>query len=283
MSASPTDSAASQRSVAIVTGGSAGLGWQIAATLLAAGYRVAIVGRSAERLEHASERLRAQVPGGEVLCCEADLSNLAAAQSVVAAVIDRWARIDVLVNNIGQSDRGVVSELEPDHLMQRIAANVVPTLCLSRTALPHLQQRGGVIINIGSLAAKVGARYLGAYPAAKHALAGLTQQMRLEWAERGVHVGLLNPGPIRREDAGTRYAGQIEAAGDELPAHARQPGGGTTVKGLDPQRVAIAVLTMIRRRQADRMLPGYLRPLVAIGHLWPPLGDWLLLRFTRGK
>jgi hypothetical protein len=40
---------------------------------------------------------------------------------------------------------------------------------------------------------------------------------------------------------------------------------------------------MIRRRQADRMLPGYLRPLVAIGHLWPPLGDWLLLRFTRGK
>lgn len=291
MSPSPHAPVSPGIQVAIVTGGSAGLGLEIARALVQNGYRVAIIGRQPARLESALASLLSQPitdqPNTDaqsplaITCC-ADLLDPDAAEQVVEQVLKQWGRIDVVVNNIGQSDRGLVDSLDPNHLMQRIEANVVPTLNMSRAALPHLETTSGTIINIGSLAAKVGARFLGAYPASKHALAGLTQQMRLEWQSRGVHVGLLNPGPIRRDDAGNRYADQINQSA-ELPDQAKLPGGGTKVKGLDPARVAQAVLQMIRKRQPDRLLPAYLRPLVAIGHLCPPLGDWLLLRFTNTK
>lgn len=204
-----------------------------------------------------------------------------AVRALAEALRENGPGIDVLVNVVGESDRGAVIDLTADRIRELIETNVLSALRCSQALLPQLEMRRGVIVNVGSLAAKVGARYLGAYPTAKHALAGLTQQMRLEWHDRGVHVGLINPGPIRREDAGFRYAKQV--ATGNLPAEAARPGGGTTIKGLDPERVATAVVRMIRRRAPDILLPAHLRPLVAIGHLWPPLGDWLLRRFTRSS
>ena len=134
--------------------------------------------------------------------------------------------------------------------------------------------------NIGSLAAKVGARYIGGYAIAKHALAGMTQQLRLELKPRGIHVGLVNPGPIQRSDAGQRYRDSID---DRLPAQAAAPGGGARLKGLPPQRVADAVMGCISRRRPDVVLPRHLRLLIGIGHLIPRLGDWLLMKFTSSK
>ncbi len=135
-------------------------------------------------------------------------------------------------------------------------------------------------MNIGSLASKVGARYIGGYAIAKHALAGMTQQLRLELKPRGIHVGLVSPGPIRRDDAGQRYNKSME---EGLPTQASAPGGGTRLKGLAPERVADAVLRCIESRKPDIVLPGYLRLLIATGHAFPRLGDWLLLKFTSVK
>lgn len=282
-----------ERPVAVVTGGSAGLGQHIAGALLHAGYDVAIFGRDPARLQQAGERLaeprqptgeasKTPAPRGRVVPIQADVSDAQEVQRAVEQVIDSLGRIDVLVNNVGMSDRGSVENLTAERLQELVAANVTTTLLCCRAALPALRASRGVVVNIGSMAAKVGARYLGGYPAAKHALAGLTQQMRLEWKPYGVHVALLNPGPIRRDDAGSRYAAQL-ANDSSLPEQARQPGGGTKVKGLPPERVAAEVVRVVRRRRADVMLPGYLRPLVAVGHLSPRIGDWLLLRFTSAK
>lgn len=275
------------RPVAAVTGGSAGLGLAIAAELLSAGYEVVILGRNTERLTQACLKLDAAFNNAlaerpQATGLAADLTNADDVKRVFGEIEDRFGRLDVLVNNVGASDRGTVENLAVSRLQEVVMANIVPTLLCSQVALPLLQQRRGVVINIGSLAAKVGARYLGAYPAAKHALAGLTQQMRLEWKPKGVHVGLMNPGPIRRDDAGKRYAEQV-AADESLPEQARKPGGGTRVRGLPAEVVAKRVLKMIQRRRPDVLLPGYLRPLVAIGHFVPPLGDWLLLKFTSSK
>ena len=110
-----------------------------------------------------------------------------------------------------------------------------------------------------------------------HGLAGMTQQMRLELRPRGIHVGLVSPGPIARDDAGRRYTESIDAS---IPEQASAPGGGTRLKGLAAERVADAVLRCIRHRAADIVLPGYLRILIAIGHAFPRLGDWLLIKFT---
>lgn len=270
--------------VAIITGGSAGLGLAIAHAFLGAGYRVAIIGRSEERLAAAAEQLGQEISSAQhrLDSYAGDLAIPSTAAAILQRVVDRWGRIDVLVNNVGTSDRGSVDQLTAERLMELVHGNVIPMLRTSQAALPYLEQSRGSILNIGSLAGKVGARYLGAYPAAKHALAGLTQQMRLEWKPRGVHVGLLSPGPIRRDDAGARYEHQL-ASQSSLPPQARLPGGGTRVRGQDPAKVAARVVRMAQRRQIDVLAPGYLRPLVAIGHLWPWFGDWLLLRLTSVK
>ncbi len=181
------------------------------------------------------------------------------------------------------SGRAIVAwlrSLQPERLKHLIQQNVFTALLCSQAALPMLEESRGVIVNIGSLAAKVGARYIGGYAAAKHALAGMTQQMRLELRPRGIHVALVNPGPIRRDDEGTRYQEQID---ESVPEQASKPGGGTRVKGLPPEKVAQAVLKCVQRRRVDVILPGYMRLLIAIGHAFPRFGDWLLLKFTSVK
>lgn len=272
--------------VALVTGGSAGLGFVIARKLLDSGYSVTIVGRDFGRLEDAVSRLD---PDGDLssaesleqrlICFSCDLTDASAVEQLVADTLHAYGRLDVLINCVGASDRGLIENLEADRAESLFRQNVTTALLCSQKTLEALEKTGGVIVNIGSLASKVGARYIGAYAMAKHALAGMTQQLRLELKPRGIHVCLVSPGPIRRDDEGQRYRKSIEG----LPAQAARPGGGTRVKGLPPGRVADAVLSAIKHRKPDVVLPRYLRLLIMLGHASPRLGDWLLLKFTSPK
>jgi NAD(P)-dependent dehydrogenase (short-subunit alcohol dehydrogenase family) len=264
--------------LAVITGGSAGLGAAIVEAFLAEGFAVVIVGRDQLRLEQAFDKLALADKGSEGRACwlVADVCQRESVDRLFADVQLRFGRLDVLVNCVGTSDRGRVEDLSGHRVHELIETNVVSALLCSQAALPLLRQSGGVIVNIGSLAAKVGARYLGGYCLAKHALAGLTQQMRLEWRDYGVHVAMVNPGPIQRDDAGKRYA---SAPGD-IPDSARLPAGGAKLKGIAPDVVAQAVVLVAKKRSVDKILPGYLRLLVAIGHAFPRLGDWILLKFT---
>lgn len=268
-----------ERRIALVTGGSAGLGYEIARTLLANRYDVMIVGRDNSRLQAACERLSANQTR-TVGWHRCDLSNADDVTDLFDVVRDQFGRLDALVNCVGTSDRGLIENLEPDRLEFLLRQNVLTTLLCCQAAIGLLERSGGAIVNIGSLASKVGARYIGGYAIAKHSLAGMTQQLRLELRPRGIHVGLVSPGPIQRDDAGERYKDSVD---ENLPSQASAPGGGTRLKGLSPERVAGAVLRSIERRVPDIILPGYLRILVAIGHAVPRLGDWLLLKFTSQK
>jgi NAD(P)-dependent dehydrogenase (short-subunit alcohol dehydrogenase family) len=269
---------ADERPVAVVTGGSAGLGFVIAKTLLAHGYKVLIVGRDDSRLSDACDRLAARAQE-EVSSYRCDLTRVDDVAGLLKEVGQRYGRLDAVINCVGTSDRGLIENLSADRLENLLRQNVLTTLLCSQAAIPLLEKSGGVIVNIGSLASKVGARYIGGYAIAKHALAGLTQQMRLELKPRGIHVAMVSPGPIRREDAGSRYT----ATDENLPAQASAPGGGTRLKGLAPERVADAVLRCLKHRVPDIVLPQHLRILIAIGHTFPRFGDWLLLKFTSTK
>lgn len=252
------------------------MGLVIAEAFAEAGYQVILVGRSNDRLAAAKHHLL-ETCDATAVTIQGDVSNPNECGKIAGAVGDQFGRLDVLVNCIGTSDRGLSSDLSADRLRELIDQNVTTTLLCCQAMLPLLESSRGSVVNIGSLAGKVGARYLGGYNAAKHALTGLTQQMRLEWREKGIHVALVSPGPIRRQDAGTRYAHQTDQS---LPQSAAAPGGGTKVKGLDPKRVAAAVLKCARRQRIDVILPGYMRFLIVIGNAFPRLGDWLLLKFT---
>ncbi len=246
----------------------------IAQTFLDAGYHVFIAGRSQQRLDDARLKLNNEARTG-TLC--ADLTDPDQCQRIADQVRQSTGRLDVLVNCVGASDRGLAAEIQADRLRELIEQNVTTALLCCNAFEPLLRESHGSVVNIGSLAGKVGARYLGGYNAAKHALAGWTQQLRLEWKEQGIHVALVSPGPIRRSDAGSRYNDRTT---DSVPQSASAPGGGTRVKGLDPQRVADAVLHCARKKRIDVILPGYLRYLIVLGNTFPKLGDWLLLKFT---
>ena len=278
--ATPTSGDIKQEShpVAMVTGGSSGLGLVVAKTFLDVGYRVMIVGRDQNRIDAARKQLGASQH--QLIAGRGDLTRQDDVDALFSQLRDEFGRLDALVNCAGASDRGLAENLSGQRLVELVEQNVVTALHCSQAAIDLLEKSRGVIVNIGSLAAKVGARYIGGYAAAKHALAGLTQQLRLELKPKGIHVALVNPGPIRRDDAGNRYLQRID---DSMPDQASQPGGGTRVKGLDPEKVARKILRCVQKRRVDIIMPGYMRPLVAIGHAIPSFGDWLLLKFTSVK
>lgn len=261
--------------VVVVTGGSAGLGRAIGRAFVEAGARVTLIGRDQDRLQQAVDELNG---GGQVRCwgVAADVTQ----EEVAGGAIDRVRReqgaIDVLVNNVGRSARGRLLEVTPAELRDLWECNFLSLVHCTRAAAEALEASRGVVVNLGSLAAKSAARFLGGYAPAKFAVAAYSQQLRLEWAERGVHVLLVCPGPIRREDGGNRYDDQASG----LPESARRPGGGVRLRGIDPAALAVKILRACERRQPELVVPGKARWLFAIQQLWPALGDWILRRKT---
>src|SRR5439155_13389450 len=117
----------------------------------------------------------------------------------------------------------------------------------------------------------------GAYAASKFPLAAYAQQLRLELGPQGLHTLFVCPGPIQRDDAGSRYDGQSV----DLPAAARQPGGGVNLKRIDADWLARRILVACERRQAELEIPARAKLLFAISQLWPTLGDWIIERMTK--
>ena len=236
-----------------------------------------MVGRNLDRLQTAAESIQSPIAPILFAC---DVTSPTDTQQLMNDLNQQLGRLDVLINNVGMSDRGLIESLDPNHLNDLLQANLFSSLHCVQAMLPLLKTSRGQIVNIGSLAAKVAPRYLGGYAIVKHALAALTQQLRLELRETGVNAMLVSPGPIRREDAGTRYRDRVQ---DGMPESANLPAGGARVKGLDPHTVARKIEQACRKRKSDIILPAYLRPIIAIGHLLPSVGDRILLWFTRSK
>lgn len=266
---------------AIVSGGSSGLGLVVARTLLKRGYSVTILGRDGDRLTAAVREilLDTEIDRARLQICVADATSPADVQLAAVGHVNQFGRIDVLVNAVGRSDRGRIDALAPELLSDLFAANVITAMLCSQACLPSLRETGGVIVNIGSLASRVAPRYLGGYVIVKHALAGMTRQLRLECEAEGVHVGLVCPGPIASSRPPNRYGVDKSA---NLPKSAAQPGGGAKLKLLSPEAVAEAVLRCIDQREIEIILPGKTRFLMAIDAVSPRLADWILSKNSAG-
>lgn len=255
---------------AIVTGGSDGLGFVLAQELARLGAQVVIAGRDPTRLAHAAERLRDT--GGTVEAVPADVTRDADVTMLVQTGLRRFQRLDALFNVAGKSDRGRIADVSLDRLRELWELNFLATVRCTQAALPALMQRRGHVVNIGSLAAKVATKHLGAYPTSKFPLAAYSQQLRLELGPEGLHVLFVCPGPIAREDAGQRY----EELAADLPEDARKPGGGTRLKALEPHRLARKILSACERRSPELVLPGKAKLLFALAQLCPGLADKFL-------
>jgi short-subunit dehydrogenase len=183
---------------AVVTGGSAGLGRALARALAKHGARVAIVARGQLMLDDTANELRAA--GAEVLTVTADVTNEGDVRRLASTIRTAWDGIDFLCPCAGRSMRGTALTTSVDDFRDLWETNFLSALRCSQVFAEALTASRGHLVLIGSLASKVAAGYLGAYPASKFPLAALAQQLRVEIGHLGIHVLLVCPGPIARND-----------------------------------------------------------------------------------
>ncbi len=239
---------------AVIVGGSAGLGLILAEQLAIAGsQRIVLVARNAERLTQVVANLRDRFRGTDFQACAVDVTTSMGKQELASCVAALAEPVDVLINAVGLSDRGTLLGLKNERLQELFQANIVAPLHAIQALVP-LMPSGSVIVNIGSLSSLFAPSYLGGYSIVKHGLRALTQQLRLELREKGLHVLLVCPGPIARADTGSRYS-HLESASD-IPQAALQGGGGAKIKGLDPQALALDILQAIRARKLEIIRPA---------------------------
>ena len=259
-----------QDKVVVITGGSSGLGFAFAHELLARGSKVAVVARDPSRLQQAEVALNCP---DRLLCLTANLTHSTEVQALPSSVLERFGRVDALVNCAGRSSRGEVLKTPLDTYRELFELNTMALISCTQAFAASLSSTGGHVVNIGSLASKLASRFLGAYPVSKFPVGAFSQQLRLE-AQGAFHVLLVCPGPIARDDAGRRYQDS------EVPEVAKQPGGGAKLKGLDPYFVVASTLRACQRRRRELILPRKARILVAISAMHPAWGDWLLRKFS---
>lgn len=260
--------------VVLITGGSSGLGRALAESFAQAGAHVVVSARSAEALDAVAARLRRY--GTQALAIPADVTQQDQVDALIEQTIEHFGRLDVLINNVGRSARAAVLDITPEDFRNLFDLNFLGAVRCTRAAAPHLIRSGGHLVNIGSLSGKSASRYVGAYAVTKFALAAYTQQLRLELTPQGVHVMLVSPGPIAREDSGQRYADQLEG----LPPRAGKPGAGVRIQPIRPEKLAQVILRACRRRQVELVYPGLARLFIAVIQLFPRIGDWLVRKMT---
>lgn len=180
---------------AVVTGGSTGIGLGIAHSLAAAGCRVMLVGRNAERLDRASSDL--STANAQIATVVADVSLEADVQRVFAETDQVFGPVDLLVNNAGAFDGGPVEDLSFEAWNRVLGACLTGTFLCTREAFRRMKPRGrGRILNIGSISAQRPRLNSAAYTAAKFGVQGLTHATALEGRDHGICVSCLHPGNV---------------------------------------------------------------------------------------
>jgi NAD(P)-dependent dehydrogenase (short-subunit alcohol dehydrogenase family) len=174
--------------VAVVTGAAQGIGRKTAETLAGAGYSLALLD------------LQALSVGGNAMSFTGDVSQEDFVESTAAAILKRWGRVDVLVNNAGISSIARAETVEAATFRRVLEVNLVGPFLLARAfGRIMLQQRSGSIVNVASIAGLAGVADRVAYNASKHGLIGLTRTLAAEWGGRGVRCNAVCPGWVKTE------------------------------------------------------------------------------------
>ena len=218
--------------VALITGASSGIGAATARRLAQHGASVALVARRKNRLDSLVSIIEAT--GGTALAVEADITDRGQAEQAVETVVDRFGRLDILINNAGLMLLGPIASAEPEDWERMIAINQNGLLYMTNAALPHLLTAAqgdprtvADIVNISSIAGRVAWANYGVYNMTKFGVNGFTEALRQEITRQHVRVGVLEPGGVAtelgshntgamRDDIDSFYASTVTLAPDDI-------------------------------------------------------------------
>jgi NAD(P)-dependent dehydrogenase (short-subunit alcohol dehydrogenase family) len=231
-----------------ITGAGRGMGVEFAKAALAGGHNVAATGRNPKAVAKAVGEAE------DLLVVKLDVTSTEDAEAAVTAAVDRFGRIDVLVNNAASFEAGFFEELTPEQIERQLAVSLIGPMNVTRAVLPVMRrQRSGHIVAISSLAGLAGFEYNTAYAASKFAVDGWMESLAPEIAPFGIHTTVVNPGFFRTElltQESTNYApGTIEDYAERNAAirefyasmNGKQPG--------DPAKLARVLLTIAELEQ----------------------------------
>jgi clavulanate-9-aldehyde reductase len=223
-----------QGQVVAITGASSGIGEATAMALAAAGAKVALAARRAERLEENVGRIEAA--GGEALAIPTDVADERQANAFVEGAAAHFGRLDVLVNNAGVMQLGPIEGAPTEEWRRMVDVNVFGVLYCTHAALPIMRAaEGGHIVNVSSVGGKVVGTYSGVYSLTKFGLGAFTEALRRESIEAGIRVTLVVPGSTATElRSHTR---------EEILAETVQAFAGVTP--LDPADIATAIVAAL--------------------------------------
>src|SRR6202012_670247 len=180
--------------VALVTGGNGGIGFGMAKGMSDAGASILIVGRNAEKNRNAVAALSAA--GGKVAAVEIDVAEDSGGAAAAKAAIDRFGRLDILINNAGTNLRKPPQDYLIAEFRMLIDVNLTSAFICSQAAYPPLKAAGGKIINIGSMTSLFGAYFTAPYGSAKGGVVQLTKALASAWAKDNIQVNVVLPGWI---------------------------------------------------------------------------------------
>ncbi|SHN88698.1 NADP-dependent 3-hydroxy acid dehydrogenase YdfG [Geodermatophilus obscurus] len=231
------------KKVWLVTGAGRGMGTDIARAALAAGHAVVATGRNPERVATAVGA------HDDLLTAALDVTDPASVQAAVDAAVERFARIDVLVNNAGNFYAGFFEEITPEDYRAQVETNLFGPLDVTRAVLPVMRaQHSGLVVTISSTAGIVGQEFCTAYAASKFALEGWSESLTPEVAPFGIRTMLVEPGFFRTElltQDSTRYAEPVIA---DYAERTRQTvtawNGMNGQQGGDPAKLAGALVEL---------------------------------------
>ena len=228
--------------IVLVTGGGRGIGKGIARGMVKEGASVAISGRVPETLESTKTELEAL--GGTVLTVPTDVTDEGQVEKLFKEVMNRFGRLDVLVNNAGAFDGGPLDELSLEAWNRVIGTNLTgPFLCTRQAFRIMKAQGGGRIINVSSISAQRVRPRSAAYSASKHGVWGLTQVTALEGRDHNIAASCLYPGNTRVERASATTSVEANMSVDELAQAA-------VWMALMPSHVTMLEATVLPIKQA---------------------------------
>lgn len=259
----------------LITGASQGAGRATALKFARQGWDVTVTARGCDRLNTVADQI--QAVGQKALAVSTDVGNAEQVAALIEQSVERFGKIDALINNAGICLTGPAASTSLDDWRRILDTNLWGAIHTIQAVLPAMLERGqGSIVNVGSFGGKMPLPQMTAYCTSKYALTGLTESLRLELSAKGIYVGIVHPGVINSDFMErAMFRGEDAIAADSKRQQMANTLGASWVS--QPEDIAEAVWKAIQKQQAE-VVVGPTVVATELNRLFPQLTQWALAR-----